>query len=62
MFHGLKITNCIELVSDVSFACNKKLLFTIRWLPRATHTPSFVISSQDFHIEFVKSVIDLKIS
>ena len=27
---------------------------------RATHAPNFVISSQDFHIEFVKSVIDLK--
>ena len=27
---------------------------------RATHTTNSVISSQDVHIEFVKSVIDLK--
>ena len=26
----------------------------------ATHTTNFVISSQDFHIEFLKIVIDLK--
>ena len=30
------------------------------WWPRATHAPTFVTSSQNFHIKFVKSVIDLK--
>ena len=59
-FLGLKITNCID--SQTSFASNKKILLMIRWLPRATHKPNFVISSQYFHIGFVKIVIDLKIS
>ena len=27
-----------------------------------THAPNFATSSQDFHIEFIKSVIDLKTS
>ena len=32
-----------------------------RQWPRATHPVNFVNSNQDFHIEFVKSAIDLKI-
>ena len=37
---------------------NLKLIKKIR----ATQTPNFVISSQDFHNEFVKSVTDFKYS
>ena len=46
-FHGLKIINCI-------------LEPVLALYSLATHTPNFVISSQDFHIGFVKIVIDLK--
>ena len=31
-----------------------------RWWTGATHAPNFIISCQDFHIEFIKSVIDMK--
>ena len=58
----------LKLVLDTSFAFAKAtralvytgLLLMIRCWPRATHAPNFIISHQDFHIEFVKSVIRLK--
>ena len=58
----------LKLVLGFFFACAKTIspfVDTVhcswwRWLPRATHAPNFVTSSQGSHIEFIKSVIDLE--
>ena len=64
----MQIVLVFKLVPDATFANTKTisasldrdLKLIIKTVDRAMQTPNFIISSQDFHIESVKSVIDLK--
>ena len=63
MFWKLQTVLILKLISGISFPCNKKVcafLVDTDLLFMVMHTPNFVNSSQDFHIRFVKIVIDLK--
>ena len=48
----------VDLITFIEEILNAKLNFLCS--ARAMHPPNFVTSSQDFHIEFIKSVINLK--
>ena len=65
MAYKLRIVLIFKLVLDASFVCARTIKcfcwhgsksWLRRWWAGATHTPNFVISSQDFHIGYVKSV------
>ena len=62
MFWKLQTVLILKLISGNSFPCNKKVwaLVDTDLLFMVMHTPNFVNSSQDFHIGFVKIIIDLK--